>query len=522
MRCISFHLFSNMVIKKIVEQVKKHCSIFIYLAVSICIAWLSRIVVSRLFDIADSYILFDTCFAISLIVATVIYFRKQLYNTLHIIVFSAIMIAGCCYINISPVVPILGYDETTHYKAIVNLIGNATGKINLADEMIVSYYDQHDADLFSQEGRAQIEDSANSLWNETEKPYHGETLNFQNVKNYVSYSPYIIGRIIGKAIGLNFTETYRFSKALNLLLYASLISLSVKLTKSYKTIFTCIGTLPLILFEASSYQYDPLLIGSLMLSYAIFLHCNEVGKIRNKNIATIAFFATVGLMVKPVYFPILIPMLMADDKLFKNKKQQHIFKTVAIVCICIAIGYIFLPALCGGLGTGDLRGGTDVNATEQVKFILHNPVHYGIIMGKYMISEYLNPIIAFGYIGAIGSIGMMTTSIILFLLLIGSTLFNGNECTFGKKYKFVCWVSWFLSVILVITSLYVSFTGVASETVSGVQPRYHLPILCLIFSTIKGKFGNCNKSGEIYATLFAMIMSLSFVLYTGMYFVYMY
>lgn len=508
--------------KKIVEQAKKHCSIFIYLAASIYVAWISRIVVSRLFDIADSYILFSICLAISLIVATILYFRKHLYDKLHIIVFSFIMIAGCCYINISPVVPIMGYDETTHYKAIVSLIGNVTGKINPADEMIVSYYDQHDADLFSKEGRKLIDDSANSLWNDAEKPYNGKTLNFQNIKNYVSYSPYIIGRIIGKAVGLNFADTYRFSKVMNLLLYATLISLSVKLTESYKTIFACIGSLPLILFEASSYQYDPFLIGNLMLSYAIFLHCNEKKKIQNSDIASIAFFATDGLMVKPVYFPILIPMLLADNKLFKNKKQQHIFRAVIIACICIATVYIFQPALCGGLGYGDLRGGTDVNATEQVKFILQNPFYYGLIMGKYMISEYLNPIIAFGYIGAMGSIGMMTTSIIPFLLLIGSTLFNGNECHFDKKYKIACWLSWFLSVILVITSLYVSFTGVSSETVSGVQPRYHLPILCLIFSTIKGKSQNWKKSGAIYATLFALIMSLSFVMYTGMYFVYMF
>lgn len=504
------------------EQVRNHCSIFIYIAIAICSAWLNQKFFSEMFGIADSYILFDICFSISLIVITVVHFRKQLYEKLHVIVFVIIMIAGSCYIKISPAVPLLGYDETTHYKAVVSLIENVTGKISPADEYIISCYDQHDFDLLSEEGRRNIENSANSLWNDAEKTYDGETLNFQNVKNYISYLPFIVGRAIGKVVGLSFSDIYRFSKALYLFLYAILISLSIKLTKSYKTIFACIGTLPLIIFEASSYQYDPLLIGNLMLSYAIFLHCNEVGKIRNKNIATIAFFATVGLTVKPVYFPILIPMLFADQKLFESKKQQTIFRSMLIACMVIAIVYIFLPALCGGLGKGDIRGGTDVNATEQVKFILNNPFQYGMIMGKYMITEYLNPIIAFGYIGVIGSIGIMTTSIVPFLMLIGATLFNGNDCQFSKKYKVVSWLSWLLSVVLVITSLYVAFTGVASETVSGVQPRYHLPMFCLIFSMIKGKIRNWRRTGAFYAIVFALIMTISFVVYTGMYFVYMY
>ena len=452
------------------------------------------------------------------LITTVFRYKESIYENLHKIIFWLIVIPGLFYILISPSAPIYGYDETTHYKAIVSLEGNFTGKINPADEITIGYYGQHSADVVSHDGQLSLEELQDKTYKEkSDIAYTGESLNWQNMKNLISYSPYLFGRWIGELLKLNYSSIYRFSKFINLSVYAVLISLAIKTTKSYKTILSCIGTLPLIVFEAASYQYDPFLIGNLLLGFSLFIRCYEERKIALKKIIAIVGFITLGLTVKPVYFPIMIPMLFMDPSFFENKKQQKLFHRLLLISMLLMIIYIFLPAITGDLGAGDVRGGTDVNATEQVYFILNNPVKYGSILIKYMIKEYLNPFLAFGYIVPMGSIGIITISIVPFFLLVCGTLFNGNVFFHNSKYQIVTWISWLISVSLVITSLYVSFTGVASENVSGVQLRYHLPVLVMIMTLFKGKV-NDKKAGAIYAVLFALVMSLVFIMYMGNYF----
>lgn len=461
-------------------------------------------------------------YSILLMILNIVVCKDSIYENLHKIIFWLIVISGLFYILISPSAPIYGYDETTHYKAIVSLEENLTGKINAADELTIGYYDQHDANITSHDGQIKLEQRQNKTYKEnSDEEYMGESLTYQSIRNIICYSPYLIGRMIGKALKLSYSTIFRLSKFVNLSLYAMLISLSIKITKSYKTVFACIGTLPLIVFEASSYQYDPFLIGNLILGFSIFLKCYEDKKITTKRIIAIVGFITLGLTVKPVYFPIMIPMLFMDSSFFENKKQQKWFLRLLLISMLLMIIYIFLPAITGGLGIGDVRGGKDVNATEQVKFILYNPLKYSVIMIKYMIKEYLNPILAFGYILSMGSIGIMSISIIPFILLVCSTLFNGNVFIDNHKYQFVTWISWIISVILVITSLYVSFTGVGSENVSGVQLRYHLPVLMMIMTLFKGRIKDRNVGG-IYAVLFALVMNIVFIMYTGNFFYAMY
>ena len=65
------------------------------------------------------------------------------------------------------------------------------------------------------------------------------------------------------------------------------------------------------------------------------------------------------------------------------------------------------------------------------------------------------------------------------LLTIVVTAFLDRNMTDNKYilFKFVTYIDIFVSIVLVVTALYVSFTPVGYNTVNGCQPRYLLPLM---------------------------------------------
>ena len=61
---------------------------------------------------------------------------------------------------------------------------------------------------------------------------------------------------------------------------------------------------------------------------------------------------------------------------FKDKKQRKIYYAIIIGTAIFLMMTFLLPMLINSPGTGDSRGGSDVNSTEQIKYILSNPLEY--------------------------------------------------------------------------------------------------------------------------------------------------
>ena len=71
---------------------------------------------------------------------------------------------------------------------------------------------------------------------------------------------------------------------------------------------------------------------------------------------------------------------------FEDAKQRKIFYAMVIGASLFLMATFVMPMIIGGPGTGDARGGADVNATEQVKFILNNPFCNKIINFMHIIN----------------------------------------------------------------------------------------------------------------------------------------
>lgn len=131
-------------------------------------------------------------------------------------------------------------------------------------------------------------------------------------------------------------------------------------------------------------------------------------------------------------------------------------------------------------GTGDARGGSEVNSFEQAHFILSCPLQYTEILLRFL-RRYLSPdliamnLTSFAYLEA-------APEYWIYLILLGILAFtdkNGRDYAIsgGWKCKWLMLGILFGTVCLFATALYVAFTPVGMNTINGCQPRYLFPLL---------------------------------------------
>ena len=140
-----------------------------------------------------------------------------------------------------------------------------------------------------------------------------------------------------------------------------------------------------------------------------------------------------------------------------------------------------LPALFDAGSIGDDRGGA-TNGAAQISFILHNPVTYTKILAENIfgcLGEFL-----FGYVFSLLGHAGTAPGGLWFTVLAVVVLFTdhkeGIAVLRGKKklWAFLCCSA---SIVLIWTALYISFTVPGSAQIMGVQARYMLPILTIIY-----------------------------------------
>ena len=201
---------------------------------------------------------------------------------------------------------------------------------------------------------------------------------------------------------------------------------------------------------------------------------------------------------------------MPKDK-FVDKKQRKIYYTLIVGVAVFLMMTFLLPMLIGSSGTGDTRGGEDVNSIEQIKYILSNPGEYtGTLLNflkKYLDLDYAEEFItSMAYMGY----GMGTT---ITLMLMAVLMYIDRD---EKKIKMPCvrgayFFSAAVCIILVATALYVSFTEVGANYIAGCQPRYLLPILfpTAYFIGVDGVQTKINKN--VMTVVSISIMSYFFM-----------
>lgn len=261
-------------------------------------------------------------------------------------------------------------------------------------------------------------------------------------------------------------------------MFAIFIYVSMKIIPYKKNIIMFISLLPITLQSAISISADCMTIAAaiLLISYTLYLNHNDE-KISKKEIGILFVLSTILSLCKIVYLPLcLFPIILNKNKFNSTKSKYVILGLIAL--FVVIINFIWLKIASDYLLS--IEGGA--NPSEQIELIIHKPWIY--LLAIYNTSVYNFDYYLYTQLGS--SLGLFSITVspiyikLNLIILIMLLLFNNNvEVENGVKVSSI--LIYLIVLFLIYSSLYVQWTKVGSKIIDGIQGRYFLPILPLLF-----------------------------------------
>lgn len=407
-----------------------------------------------------------------------IYIKK--YQIHKIYLFIGLLI-GIIYLMI--ITPLSVPDETHHYHSSLLLSNyfmfDFSGKVpsqyvNYTDFVlhhnVSSAYSRVINDLF-------LNNKYDTLIN-IPKPF--------NLSYPIEYLPQAIALTFCRIFNLSFIFTFYFGRLFNLLFYIIAVYFSIKRIPKFKTLIFVVGLLPMSLHQAASYSYDGFINATsiLVITYlvALIIEKNTI-TFKNKDYRILLVFSALLAPAKIVYSVILLFALCIPKENFENKKSRIILLAVLFLTSVFTISIFEIAVI---LAFTFVNSNLSQYIPYSISYILYNPLE--------TIKIYLNTIKSNGEWLFNGSIGRYLSGLTLtlpyyisdvFTFLLLASVTNTKESIenviTNKKTKITIAFINISIFILVLTIAFISWTPNTSGTILGVQGRYFIPIIPLVF-----------------------------------------
>lgn len=448
--------------------------------------------------------------------------------------------------------PFSAPDEPKHFATAYHVANQIMGSTD--DESVFAYVRKSDA-----ESGYLLCPSINMYKNTYDKIDDGvETEKTQflagNVlymKNLIIYLPSSLGIILGKALNLNTVWLMELGRIVNVIYFAVLLWLAIKITPIGKMVFFSVGMFPLVLEQASSYSYDVTIIGGFCLYIAYFMYLiYEKDKIQLKDYIIMALLTLIMSPCKIVYTAVTgLVFLLPIKKI--GKKSYFSMLIVVMLCFVISNLYVNFYTVVGMSGiqnasqevveeeteaiSEDKKDNVEEQESVETEVVVQESPFYTL---QYFIERpiefvkiYVNTlkVCLFSYILTIGGhrlgwleINIENKVIALFYLIALCSVWIGKKKEIEvKRLHRVFFIAIFACVVfLTMLSQLIGYTPMGMELIQGVQGRYFLPVLpliLLVFWNKKIKFKEGSDRVFAIALAFLNIIVLMDVLSTTLF-----
>jgi uncharacterized membrane protein len=301
----------------------------------------------------------------------------------------------------------------------------------------------------------------------------------------LGYIPQAIGLKIGQTLHLSALADFYLARLLNLLASILLVYWAIRIIPFGKIVLLLIGLLPMTIQQFSSLSYDSLHIAStfLFIAYVLKLACEKDARLSGRQIITLLVIALFGFNVKTGYFLLSFLVFILPVGKFKDKKQYWLF-TIGFVLINTII-FLGLYKYFQGSGDAAAQSESAINASRQMAYVLNHPVDFFSVLFNQVYDKFNFYMETFLFKS--GWLKNDMPQIWYVFVMIGMFLLARNEketIELTKKQRFIFLFVFLMNFVLVYLGLYLAWTKVSFDKISGVQGRYFLgifPLLLLFF-----------------------------------------
>lgn len=313
---------------------------------------------------------------------------------------------------------------------------------------------------------------------------------------FYGYLPQAIGILLAKLLDLNVIWLLWMGRIFNLIFFAFVAALAIKITPCLKMPLMAISCIPVTIYHAASVSIDSMIfaLGILAVAYFLYLHQSNENSLENKHLALFTALCLLLGLCKLPYLAFILLLLFVPRKNFKSDNVlPFIILGVLIVGIC---GLLWSSYSTPALMHSWRSSLNHVNATRQLNYLLNNPsdifkfLQHTIGKGP---SDVLNELINFDYRSK-GSHDKYAFIIMAVEAFVAIVLF-----TYPHKVKFDLKTK--LGALFVFAVVYLGTFFVQLLTWAevghmdvGVHMRYFIPLLGLI--PIFFQLNYCNDEGK--------------------------
>ncbi|KAF1304828.1 DUF2142 domain-containing protein [Enterococcus sp. JM9B] len=297
-----------------------------------------------------------------------------------------------------------------------------------------------------------------------------------NAYGTFSYIPSVIGYKVGNLLSKgNLGVMFYLGRIFNSLFYALCAYISVKISKKWKNFVSFFALQPMAIYISSSFNQDAISYGLILIVIALFLSMVSLEnyELNWKYIASFGFLCALLAFTKLPYIVLAGLIFFIPFNKFKNKETYLVMLISILLVITISGIWFILYSRITGLETT-----RNVDVAQQIQFIRNNTGEFlstlfTSIFGT--ITKYTQ-LSAFAWDNQnINEIGLIT--LVSFGILLSYPL---PEKNISKWTKLGIIIISMIILILIYLSMYLTWTEVGANYISGVQGRYFFGIIMIL------------------------------------------
>ena len=335
--------------------------------------------------------------------------------------------------------------------------------------------------------------------------------NFANTSLYsfVSYIPQSLGILVGRIFHLPIIIIAYLGRIFNFVSWLLITYLAIKKIPVGKMLVLLISLLPMSIQEAISLAPDAMTncISIALISFVLY-HVYNKRKLLKKDIVLATILCTAISLLKIVYLPLCLIILLIPYDKFKSKKDKYIIIGL-MACFVVALNLIWLKISSNFL----IEFMPGVNSSKQTSYILHHPYSYlRVVFSTY---EYHLPTYIYTMLGSnlewLNVYVSQPYLLVMLFLILYVALFN-NDVILKPNIKCMFAFVSICIVVLISTSLYVQWTSYRYLEISGIQGRYFIPILLPLLLLLNNNKVKKNTFDSKKIVIFATSLNIYVVL----------
>lgn len=327
-----------------------------------------------------------------------------------------------------------------------------------------------------------------------------------------SYMPQAIGLFIGRIFSLTMGWAYFLGRICNVIAYGVLIYLALKLVNQGKQLIAVASLSPMNIYIAGSFNQDSVSIGLIFLTISLFIKMLTDKKVMSYHLILYTILCSLIAFTKLPYILLIFLIMLIPDSKFKYEKYKLVLYKLFSILAVLFITVLWIK-LYGQINSPQVEMADflqKVNIKEQIISIITSPILYGAVLLKHTFLHLFNPagIQVFGAL-SYGIVELFPLSMIYYSIVI---INNANRIRINKLSRLGISVVTLGIIGGIIFSLYLTFTPVGELTVLGVQDRYFLGIIPLVFVLLSSNNKKFEKAQGILSNKEVLNCSLVFIL----------